>query len=74
MSKPKPATQWHPLFAELLRPLLQDYYDVQTNVPVGDLPREADIIVLRREAKSKPPFRTLWKHLSRWNGFPRAIP
>src|SRR5260370_21894127 len=30
--------QWHPLFAQLLRPLVQDYYEVQTNVPVGDAP------------------------------------
>jgi hypothetical protein len=60
-------TQWHPIFAYLLRQALQDYYDMQTNVPVGDVPREADIIVLRRASDRKPPFRTLWKHLSRWN-------
>jgi hypothetical protein len=44
--------QWHPLFALLLRPLLQDYYDVQTDVPVGDLPRQADILPLRRTAST----------------------
>lgn len=60
-------TQWHPIFAYLLRSALQEYYEVQTNVPVGDLPREADIIVLRRASTGKPPFRTLWKHLTRWN-------
>lgn len=60
-------TQWHPIFSHLLRAVLQDYYEVQTNVPVGDLPREADIILLRRAGKTKPPFRTLWSHLTRWN-------
>jgi hypothetical protein len=64
--KPKP-TQWHPIFAELLRPLLQDYYDVQTNVPVGDAPREADILLLRRTNDQPPPFRGLWRHLTTWN-------
>ena len=34
--------QWHPLFAQLLRPLLEKDYDIQINMPVGDLPREAD--------------------------------
>src|ERR1043165_2116065 len=60
-------TQWHPIFSHLLRSVLKDYYDVQTNVPVGDLPREADIIVLRRSSASNPPFCTLWHHLNRWN-------
>jgi hypothetical protein len=64
--KPKP-TQWHPIFAELLRPLLQDYYDVQTNVPVGDAPREADILLLRRTSDQPTPFRGLWRHLTTWN-------
>lgn len=60
-------TQWHPIFDHLLRKALQDYYEVQTNVPVGDLPREADIVLVRRATGRKPPFRTLWKNLSRWN-------
>jgi hypothetical protein len=68
MSKDKKkATQWHPLFAELLRPMLQDYYDVQTNVPVGDAPREADILLLRRTGDEPTPFRGLWRHLTAWN-------
>jgi hypothetical protein len=60
-------TQWHPIFDDLLRRTLQDYYEVQTNVPVGDLPREADIVLVLRASSKKPPFRTLWKHLTRWN-------
>lgn len=60
-------TQWHPIFDDLLRKTLQDYYEVRTNVPVGDLPREADIVLVRRASIGKPPFRTLWSHLTRWN-------
>src|SRR5437879_4899721 len=65
--KDKPAKQWHPIFAGLLRPLLQDYYDVQTSVPVGDGPREADILLLRRTSDAPSPFRGLWRHLTTWN-------
>ena len=60
-------TQWHPIFEHLLRAALQDYYEVKANVPVGDLPREADIVLVRRSSTARPPFRTLWKHLTRWN-------
>jgi hypothetical protein len=59
--------QWHPLFAELLRPLVESYYEVQTNLAVSDVPREADLVLLRRTAPSEPPFRGLWRHLTRWN-------
>ena len=59
--------QWHPLFAELLRPVVESHYDVQTNVPVGDVPREADIVLLRRKSPGPPTFRNLWKHLTNWN-------
>ena len=42
MSKDKPEQprQWHPLFAQVLRPLVEEHYDVETNFPVGDAPRE----------------------------------
>ena len=59
--------QWHPIFAQLLRPLLHDYYEVQTDVPVGDAPREADIVLLRRTSKVPLPFHGLWQHLTTWN-------
>lgn len=61
------ATQWHTAFAYLLRPIMEDYYDVDTNVPVGDLPREADIVLLRRTARGIPPFHGLWRRLTEWN-------
>ena len=38
--------QWHPIFSRMVRPILQDDCEVRTTVPVGDLPREADIVVL----------------------------
>jgi hypothetical protein len=59
--------QWHPLFARLLRPLVEDYYQVETNMPVGDLPREADLVLLRRTGQVPPPFQGLWKNLTTWN-------
>jgi hypothetical protein len=59
--------QWHPLFAQLLRPLLEDYYEVQTNVPVGDAPRLADLVLVRRTSARALPFRGLWKDLTEWN-------
>jgi hypothetical protein len=59
--------QWHPLFAHLLRPVLEEYYEVQTNVPVGDVPREADIVLLRRRRRQRPPLRGIWRRLTEWN-------
>jgi hypothetical protein len=61
------AVQWHPLFAQLLRPLVQDYYEVETDVPVGDVPRQADLVLLRRTTPEPLPFRGLWRHLTTWN-------
>ncbi len=60
-------TQWHPIFAQLLRPVVEDYYEMQTTVPVGDAPREADFLLLRRTGRGIPPFRGLWRNLTRWN-------
>jgi hypothetical protein len=60
-------TQWHPLFAQLLRPLVEEYYEVQTNVAVGDVPRQADLVLLRRTSTRALPFRGLWKDLTTWN-------
>jgi hypothetical protein len=60
-------TQWHPVFARLLRPVVEKYYKVETTVAVGDAPREADFVLLRRTAQGTPPFRGLWKYLTSWN-------
>jgi hypothetical protein len=59
--------EWHPLFAELLRPLLEGHYEVETNMPVGDKPREADLVLLRRTSTEEPPFQGLWRWLTLWN-------
>src|SRR5947209_11138087 len=59
--------QWHPIFARLLRPAVEGYYDVETTFPVGDAPREADFVLLRRTGSAPPPFRGLWRHLTSWN-------
>jgi hypothetical protein len=59
-------TQWHPLFAKLLRPLVESHYQVDTNVPVGDAPRGADLLLLRR-ASAALPFRGPWRWLNECN-------
>src|SRR5262245_38111301 len=59
--------QWHPAFAQLLRPIVERWYELQTTVPVGELPREADIVLLRRTSGRTPPFRGLWRYLTTWN-------
>jgi len=59
--------QWHPLFAYFLRLVLEGRYEVLTNVPVGDVPREADVVVLKRSALRGPQFHHLWKWLTKWN-------
>lgn len=58
------ARQWHPLFARLVREQLEAYFQVLTNVPVGDTPREADMLLLRRTSSGELPFRGLWRHLT----------
>jgi hypothetical protein len=59
--------QWHPLFAKMLRPIVEGHYEVRTNLPVGDVPRSADIVLLRRTSNRPAPFRTLLHHLTNWN-------
>ncbi len=59
--------QWHPTFARLLRPLAEGHYEVKTDVPVGDMPRQADIVLLRRTSRGPLPFRGLWRDLTTWN-------
>jgi hypothetical protein len=60
-------TQWHPVFAELLRPLVESHYRLETNVPVGDTPREADFVLLRRTRAGRLPAAGLWRQLKTWN-------
>jgi hypothetical protein len=59
--------QWHPLFAYFLRLILEGSYEVLTNLAVGDVPREADVVVVKRAALRGPQFRRLWKWLTTWN-------
>jgi hypothetical protein len=61
--------QWHPTFARLLRPLVESHYQVETNVPVGDVPREADLVLLRRIVAGPLPFFGIWGNLTTWNIF-----
>ena len=59
--------QWHPLFAQLLRPIVEEFYDVQLNVPVGEAPREADIVLLQRKTAHARPFKGVWSGLTVWS-------
>jgi hypothetical protein len=51
----------------MLRPLVQEHYEVQTGLPVGDAPRAADIVLVRRTSDQPPAFRGLLHHLTTWN-------
>ncbi len=59
--------QWHPFFAYLLRPLVERCYDVQTDLPVGDLPRRSDITLVRKTSDVPLLFQGLWSRLTPWN-------
>jgi hypothetical protein len=59
--------QWHPIFAQLLRLRVERYFEMRTTMPVGDSPRLADIVLLRRTSRTPSPFRGLWRHLTSWN-------
>jgi hypothetical protein len=59
--------QWHPLFTRLLRPQVERYYEIRTEVQVGDLPRRADLVLLRRLGAGPLPFQGLWRYLTPWN-------
>ncbi len=59
--------QWHPIFAHLLRPMLESYYEVRTDQSVGDLPRRSDVVLLRKASAGAAPFTGLWSRLTAWN-------
>ena len=61
------AIQWHPLFARLLKLLIEEYFEIQTEVPLSDLPRKLDLLLIRRLAAGQPPFQGLWSNLTEWN-------
>ena len=57
----------HPLFGRLLRRRVEPYYELRVGLPVGDMPREADLVLLRRMGAGPPPFQGLWRFLTTWN-------
>jgi hypothetical protein len=59
--------QWHPVFAELMRPLVESHYRVEANLPVGDAPRQADFVLVRRTRAGRLPAAGLWSELTTWN-------
>ncbi len=63
-------TQWHPIFAQLLRPRVEKHFEMQLNVAVGELPREADILLPEAALPlGVLPFQGLWRNLTPWNVF-----
>src|SRR5262245_49967066 len=62
-------TQWHPIFAEVLRPIVSAHHCFRATVPVSELPREADFLVLRRKRSAPGPYRGLWRRLTIVNVF-----
>ncbi|MGL4552872.1 MAG: hypothetical protein ACRC33_16980, partial [Gemmataceae bacterium] len=61
-------TQWHPAFVALMKLSVGDYYEVEHEFPTGELPRQADLVLIRRE-RAEPPFDGIWMHLGPWNLF-----
>jgi hypothetical protein len=59
--------QRRPEFTKLLRPLVESHYQVETNMPVGDVPRQADFVLLRRTRAGQLPVAGLWRNLTPWN-------
>ncbi|PIY48480.1 MAG: hypothetical protein COZ06_16375 [Armatimonadetes bacterium CG_4_10_14_3_um_filter_66_18] len=50
------AVQWHPLLARFLRHDYADRLEVQTEVPLGELPLRADFLLIRRAPELPLPF------------------
>jgi len=46
---------------------VERYYEIRTEVPVSDLPRRADLVLLRRVSAGPLPFTGLWRYLTPWN-------
>jgi len=59
--------QWHPIFAHLLRPLVEGHYEIRIGQTVGDVPRSSDVVLLRKASAGLPPLQGLWSHLTPWN-------
>jgi hypothetical protein len=49
-------TWWHPLLTRLLSWLLQDGYDVEPELPVGEMPLRIDALLARRESGEISPW------------------
>jgi hypothetical protein len=46
---------------------VESRYELETNVPVGDMPREADFVLLRRTRAGPLSVGGLWRGLTTWN-------
>lgn len=59
-------TQWHPLFAKLLKALLDVHYRIDVEVAVSELPRRGDFLVVKR-LPGRSPFAGVWGNLTDTN-------
>jgi hypothetical protein len=50
------ALYWHPFLADLLRQRYGDRLVIHENVPLGDLPLEADLLLIRRDLQQALPY------------------
>src|SRR5260370_10642676 len=47
---------WHPFLAEMMRLSYADRIIIQEQLPLGDLPLEADLLLIRRDPQVVLPF------------------
>jgi hypothetical protein len=59
--------QWHTLFGHLLKLQLTPHFQVDCEQQSSELPRKADVLVVRKRARAALPYRGLWTHLTAVN-------
>ncbi len=60
-------TQWHPIFAKLLRPLVEKHFEMPLNVPVGEMPARSRHSPPAPDHHGRISFQGLWRNLTPWN-------
>ena len=59
--------QWHPIFAHLLRPLVEDHFQVETGMPVGKAPAKRTSCCCGATSDQPLPYQGVWRFLTCWN-------
>jgi len=50
------AVYWHPLLAQFLRRDYAEFFDIQSALKLGEMPLEADLVLIRKPEGVEPPF------------------